>query len=359
MIMDALNDIWDAFRQYSSQALLYGVIAVTIYTIFAVLRNIYCKIRKKKCQPVRKLVFHIFFVALFGIYLSYVIALTLSGREPGSRFGSINLVVFSTLIRNDGLDLSGVENILLFFPMGILVPVIWRGFRRWWNLVLGAFVASTTIECLQYVTLRGYLEIDDIILNIAGAWIGYSFFFLFFATYCAIRHRLRKDDAPVNRISLIFIQLLTIIFMLFVIFGFSGQQGMASGNTSLKVTQKIIELADQIGLIRVDEIRQPALAMEWEGYVRKAAHFTEYAFLALSIAVFLYCRKLRWIGTFLLTELLVIIVAVVDEWNQTQVYGRKGALMDIGIDGSGALGMLAIMSVVLAIGRLIEKRKGH
>ena len=66
-------------------------------------------------------------------------------------------------------------NVLLFFPLGILIPVIWRRLR-FWNVILIAIAVSISIETLQYVsrTWGSYrlADINDVILNTLGACVG-------------------------------------------------------------------------------------------------------------------------------------------------------------------------------------------
>jgi len=66
-------------------------------------------------------------------------------------------------------------NVLLFFPLGVLIPLIWRRLR-FWNVVLIASAVSLSIETLQYVsTVWGsyrLADINDVILNTLGACVG-------------------------------------------------------------------------------------------------------------------------------------------------------------------------------------------
>jgi Glycopeptide antibiotics resistance protein len=65
-------------------------------------------------------------------------------------------------------------NFLLFFPLGILIPVVWRRFR--FGRALGIAVGvSCSIELAQYVShawVHRTADINDVILNSAGAGLG-------------------------------------------------------------------------------------------------------------------------------------------------------------------------------------------
>ncbi|MNI08150.1 VanZ like family protein [compost metagenome] len=65
-----------------------------------------------------------------------------------------------------------IANIILFVPMGFLVPSVLRksSFLKTMGISLGIIVA---IEIIQYVTNLGATDIDDVILNMTGCLIGY------------------------------------------------------------------------------------------------------------------------------------------------------------------------------------------
>lgn len=72
-------------------------------------------------------------------------------------------------------------NILLLFPFGVMLPILWRKFNNIRNTLLYSFLFSLGIEIIQllsyYVGNWGRsFDIDDIILNTFGAWIGYIFY---------------------------------------------------------------------------------------------------------------------------------------------------------------------------------------
>ena len=81
------------------------------------------------------------------------------------------------------------------------------------------------------------------------------------------------------------------------------------------------------------------------GYVRKAAHFTEYAVLAfLAVRAFsgAACIWLK-IWRFILTLTLVVIVASVDEFNQSFEPSRTSSIWDVALDILGGLVMVVAL----------------
>ena len=64
-------------------------------------------------------------------------------------------------------------NIFLLSPFGLLLPIITRHHLSFPKILLLAFWFSFSIELLQYFIRVGEADIDDLILNVTGAAIGY------------------------------------------------------------------------------------------------------------------------------------------------------------------------------------------
>ena len=87
--------------------------------------------------------------------------------------------------------------------------------------------------------------------------------------------------------------------------------------------------------------------------IRKAAHFVEYAILALlALRAFRISldRPLAWLAAASLV--LALVVAVVDESRQAAAAERTGALSDVALDMGGAASALALATVVRRFGSL-------
>jgi glycopeptide antibiotics resistance protein len=121
------------------------------------------------------------FVFKFTVHLPSGVVLKLGGYGD---YG-YNLVPFRTIFEY----LSGypwgmivianlLGNIILFMPLGFLLPLVYRPVS--WKGVLGISVAfSLCIEILQLVLRAGASDVDDIILNALGGVLGYVAFMLF------------------------------------------------------------------------------------------------------------------------------------------------------------------------------------
>lgn len=72
-----------------------------------------------------------------------------------------------------------IGNILLFVPLGFAVPLLFKNHNKFFEVVLYGFIASFSIELLQYLTCTNFTDIDDIIFNTLGTLIGFFIFNIF------------------------------------------------------------------------------------------------------------------------------------------------------------------------------------
>lgn len=61
-------------------------------------------------------------------------------------------------------------NFLLFIPLSFVFMLVCKTADR--NTIFYAFLFSLSIELLQYLFKKGVADVDDIILNVAGAFVG-------------------------------------------------------------------------------------------------------------------------------------------------------------------------------------------
>ena len=65
-------------------------------------------------------------------------------------------------------------NVIMFIPLGFLLPRVFPRLEKWWKVLAAAIGIVTAVELVQLVTLLGTCDIDDLILNLLGAIMGYS-----------------------------------------------------------------------------------------------------------------------------------------------------------------------------------------
>lgn len=116
---------------------------------------------------------HVFAVLVFSVYVLGVYHFTGVGTLYDiKRFifipEQINLIPFS----NEIDIVAYALNILLFIPFGVLTPVIWQKMGKLTNLLMGAFGFTLLIEVSQLLNFRS-TDIDDVILNVLGAVVGF------------------------------------------------------------------------------------------------------------------------------------------------------------------------------------------
>ena len=70
-------------------------------------------------------------------------------------------------------------NILLFTPLGIFLPVLFPPLRKFFRTVLSVTFIIAVIELCQLALMVGSCDIDDLILNVSGAVLGYGLYRLF------------------------------------------------------------------------------------------------------------------------------------------------------------------------------------
>ncbi|EEM69224.1 MULTISPECIES: VanZ family protein [Bacillus cereus group] len=99
--------------------------------------------------------------------------------------GLINLVPFKSTIRyltefdSYNLDIvlmNTLGNVIIFIPFGFLLPLLFKQINnvKMASKIFIKFILL--IESLQLLTFTGVFDIDDIILNMLGALIGYGSF---------------------------------------------------------------------------------------------------------------------------------------------------------------------------------------
>ena len=132
-------------------------------------------------------------ILCFGIYCALMLWLMLdrSGAIEGVPYWeqirmSLNLVPFRTimkyvrllsssrdhLVRLAVINLFG--NIIMFIPLGFFLPRVFPKLRKLWKTLLTTALCISIIELVQLFSLVGSCDIDDLILNLIGAAIGYG-----------------------------------------------------------------------------------------------------------------------------------------------------------------------------------------
>ena len=137
------------------------------------------------------------------------------------------------------------------------------------------------------------------------------------------------------------------------LFFFSGQNGVESGELSLRVTQFVLRVFPSL----------PFTVQELQPILRDMAHFGIFALEGFLLGMAMMTSFRPWALGGLLAELCCAAVAVLNEYHQSFVDGRSCEVQDMLVDaGGGATGVLfAVLLLALAFGlaRRRHERRGE
>ncbi len=168
---------------YLPQAILIGLAAAAAGSFLLFAEN---RIKKGplpgRSRSAGRHAFLIFTLFLFAVYLTVLLQEAFFSRPPGSRT-SVNLEFLGTWGHSAQGNAYVIENIIMFIPWGMLLPLLIAPMqKRGWLCVLTAFLASVSLETVQYLTLparRRHHEYIRSIRRLAGysryAWRDYTF----------------------------------------------------------------------------------------------------------------------------------------------------------------------------------------
>ncbi len=128
---------------------------------------------------------------LYGVFVCYIILLIkalllsrvslldlFSGQNMDYR--SVNIIPFRSIMEVFTASSGTVKtfsfgnvigNILIFIPLGLYLPLLKREKRVAVSLLI-VLIVSLTVEVVQGIFGIGTADIDDVILNSLGGWIG-------------------------------------------------------------------------------------------------------------------------------------------------------------------------------------------
>jgi glycopeptide antibiotics resistance protein len=120
---------------------------------------------------------------LLGAWLVIALVLTLQPAHAlPSQVVDDNLIPFHTLaiyLRNLDSEFwlrNLFGNLGLLLPLGLLGPIAFPVLARWWLILPLALLISVSIELAQHWIPDRSADIDDVIVNVSGALLGYLAF---------------------------------------------------------------------------------------------------------------------------------------------------------------------------------------
>lgn len=110
-------------------------------------------------------------IIILAVYVILTLGITLLAREPSNR-ELIQTEWFKCYRGQDAKMLAdGIFNIILFVPIGVLVGLISSKGKLLLSTFVGLFL-SETIECSQLIWQRGTFDVNDLLNNTLGAFLG-------------------------------------------------------------------------------------------------------------------------------------------------------------------------------------------
>ena len=116
-----------------------------------------------------------------GLWLAAGLLLTLEPIEP-----PLGLIVVPNLVplRTIAIYFANLDspfwirqlvgNLLLLLPLGLLGPIAFPALNGWIRVFLVALAFSLAIEVAQLWIPNRMADVDDVLLNVAGAMLGYA-----------------------------------------------------------------------------------------------------------------------------------------------------------------------------------------
>lgn len=149
--------------------------------------------------------------------------------------------------------------------------------------------------------------------------------------------------------------LLLLIGTFFIIFRFSSQNGTQSKGISTKVTEVILEKSSKYN--QLDNKEKKKVFNRANAVIRKIAHFSIYTLVGLLLMGIMTRTKLKDKRRILITVVIGIIYATLDEFHQSFSPGRTPKITDVYIDTLGViLGILLVLTAREIYNRYITKR---
>jgi len=138
-----------------------------------------------------------------------------------------------------------------------------------------------------------------------------------------------------------------LILQMWIIFGFSNQDGETSGSISRQVTETITKNIDSIQNLPKDvkEIKLKKI----EHIIRKLAHFSIYTVIGFLLMSLMRTYKIKQNNRIAISAIIGLLYAISDEIHQAFIPGRGPFVGDVLIDFSGVITGICIVSGLVYI----------
>jgi VanZ family protein len=153
-----------------------------------------------------------------------------------------------------------------------------------------------------------------------------------------------------------YISWLPAVIIMAIIFYFSSKPAIISGESSLMISQTLLNAYEDITDLSYEELARQQVLLGLDHIVRKTAHFIEYAILAATWVMHFITWKKGFRIAVGLSILITSVYAATDEFHQIFVAGRSGQISDVLLDSCGAVvGAFLFLSLNLIRKKLWNK----
>ena len=161
------------------------------------------------------------------------------------------------------------------------------------------------------------------------------------------------------KITIFRIIMLILLAITFIsIFNFSNQDGQTSGGLSRKVARKIVDVFPYTKNLK--EETKNKIVEKSQPIIRKGAHLSIYTLVGILIMSFISTYKIHLKYKFLISILVGLVYAGLDEIHQSfipGIPGRTASIIDVGIDTSGVLLGIILVVVIISVYKALTEKK--
>ena len=139
----------------------------------------------KNADRIAKITFILYIALMLWLLFGQRVSNDVQGGYWNELSQNINLVPFRTIGRyidrlynsagklNHQAVINLGGNVIMFIPLGFLLPFVSDRAKGLKNCFVMTFVVILSVELLQFATLLGSFDIDDLLLNMIGIFMGW------------------------------------------------------------------------------------------------------------------------------------------------------------------------------------------
>lgn len=149
---------------------------------------------------------HFIFGYLMTLYL--IISLTEVVGFPSIYQWNRSLIQYGTIFHpeislvpfSESMDISMILNIILFMPLGFLLPALWKKYNGVIPTLFTGFIFSLVIEISQLFVNYRATDVNDLIMNTLGTLAGWLLYRILKKPFHKIASKIRVCNRPEDSI---------------------------------------------------------------------------------------------------------------------------------------------------------------